>query len=151
MYLNKIIRHGIERWLSFFWRNIFNSHAGGKAVVRPYCYEIDFERNSISGSSAWFFVIIVKFIFTLIFEIKIYEKILDVKKISFSKSKWTHYAWCFWNKRSKMRKICNFMKEFGSAWLGYCKLNVWKFHGEILVNSEARKWACDSLHVHTKP
>ena len=64
-----------------------NSHAGGMAVARPYGFEIDFVRNPISGSAAWFFVIILKFIFTLIFEIKLYEKkFLDIKKISFSKS-----------------------------------------------------------------
>ena len=56
------------------------------AVARPYGFEINFVRNPISGSAAWFFVIILKFIFAAIFEIKIYEKkFLDIKKISFSK------------------------------------------------------------------
>ena len=45
----------------------FNSQAGGMAVARPYGFEIDFVRNPISGSAAWFFVIILKFIFTHIF------------------------------------------------------------------------------------
>ena len=53
---------------------LFNSQAGGMAVARPYGFEIDFVRNLISGSAAWFFVIIVKFIFTSIFKIKIFEK-----------------------------------------------------------------------------
>ena len=51
------------------------------AVARPYGFEIDFVRNPISGPAAWFFVIILKLIFTPIFEIKIYEKkLLDTKK-----------------------------------------------------------------------
>ena len=54
--------------------NNFNSHAGGMAVARPYGFEIDFVRNPISLSAAWFFVFILKFIFTPIFDIKIYEK-----------------------------------------------------------------------------
>ena len=43
--------------------------------------------DPILESAAWFFVIILKFIFTSIFEIKICEKkILDTEKISFSKA-----------------------------------------------------------------
>ena len=64
-----------------------NSQACGMAVKRPYGFEMDFLRSPDSGSAAWFFVIILKFIFTPIFEIKIYEeKFLDIKKISFSKA-----------------------------------------------------------------
>ena len=64
----------------------FNSQAGGMAVARPYDFKVDFVRNLISGSATWFFVIILKFIFTPIFEIKIYgKKFLDTQKISFSK------------------------------------------------------------------
>ena len=37
-------------------------------------------------SVAWFFLIILKFIFTSIFEIKIHKKFVDTKKISFSKA-----------------------------------------------------------------
>ena len=44
-----------------------NFHAVGMAVAQPLGFEIDFVRNSISGSAAWFFVIILKFIFTAIF------------------------------------------------------------------------------------
>ena len=63
-----------------------NFHAVGIAVARSYGFEIDFVWNPISGSAAWFFVIIIKFIFTTIFEIKIHEKkFLGTKKISFSK------------------------------------------------------------------
>ena len=53
---------------------IFNSRTVYMAIARRYGFEIDFVRNRISGSAAWFFVIILKFIFTLIFEIKIYAK-----------------------------------------------------------------------------
>ena len=64
-----------------------NSHAGGMAVARPYGFEIDFLRNPFSVSTSWFFVIILKVIFTPIFVIKIYaEKFFDTKRISFSKS-----------------------------------------------------------------
>ena len=52
-----------------------NSHAGGMAVVRPYGFVIDSEKNSIFESAAWFFVITLEFILTLIFEIKIDLKI----------------------------------------------------------------------------
>ena len=63
-----------------------NTAAVGMAAARPYGFEIDFVRNPISGSAAWFFVIILKFILTPIFEIKIHEKkFLGTKKNSFSK------------------------------------------------------------------
>ena len=48
----------------------FNSHAVGMAVAQPLDFEIDFARNPISGFAARLFVIILKFIFTAIFEIK---------------------------------------------------------------------------------
>ena len=49
--------------------------------------KIDFWEDPIFESAAWCFVVILKFIFTPIFEIKIHEKnFLDTKKISFSKS-----------------------------------------------------------------
>ena len=51
-----------------------NSHAGGMTVARPNGFEIDFVRKTISGSAAWFFVIILKFNFSSIFEIKIQER-----------------------------------------------------------------------------
>ena len=54
----------------FFLYDFFDSHAIGMAVVQPLDFEIDFERNPISGSAAWFMVIILKFIFTATFEIK---------------------------------------------------------------------------------
>ena len=58
--------------------------AGGMAVARPYGFKIDFVRNPISAPATWFFVIILKFIFTLIFEIKIHEKnSLTPKKFHF--------------------------------------------------------------------
>ena len=56
------------------------------AVAQPLEFEIDFARNPISGSGARFFVTILKFIFTAIFEIKNHvKKFLGTKKISFSK------------------------------------------------------------------
>ena len=49
--------------------------------------KIDFKGDPILESAAWFFVIILKFIFTSIFEIEIHEKnFLDPEKISFSKA-----------------------------------------------------------------
>ena len=49
--------------------------------------KIDFKGNPIFESAAWFFVIILKFIFKSIFEIKIHEKkLIDTKKISFLKA-----------------------------------------------------------------
>ena len=56
------------------------------AVARPYGLEIDFVRNPISGSVVWFFVIILKFIFAAIFDIKVHvKKFRGTKKISLSK------------------------------------------------------------------
>ena len=53
------------------------------AVAHRLDFEIDFAKNAISGSAAWFFVIIVKFIFTAIFEIKNYvEEFLGTKNSS---------------------------------------------------------------------
>ena len=55
-------------------KSFFNSHAGGMTFARPYGFEIDFVRSPISGSAAWFFVIILRFILTPIFETKLHEK-----------------------------------------------------------------------------
>ena len=49
---------------------------------QPYGSEIDFVRNPISGSAAWFFVIIREFIFTAIFEIKIHFRSLFMNRVS---------------------------------------------------------------------
>ena len=63
-----------------------NSQAVGMTVVQPFGSEITFVRNPIFGSAAWFFVIILKLIFTAIFEIKVHvKKFLGKKKNSFSK------------------------------------------------------------------
>ena len=43
-------------------------------VARPNGFDHDFLRNPISGSAAKFFFIILKLIFTLIFEIQIHDK-----------------------------------------------------------------------------
>ena len=65
---------------------VLNCHAVGIAVAQLLDFGIDFAKNPISGSAAWFFVIILKFIFTDIFEIKNnVKKFLGTKKISFSK------------------------------------------------------------------
>ena len=67
-------------------KTFINTHVVGMAVARPLGFVIDFVRNPFSGSAAWFFVIILKFIFTAIFEIKNHvKKFLGIKKISFSK------------------------------------------------------------------
>ena len=54
----------------YFAKGPVNSHAAGMAVAQPFDFEIDFARNPISELAALFFVIIVKFIFTVVFEIK---------------------------------------------------------------------------------
>ena len=60
---------------------LLNSHASGMADARPYSFGIEFMINCITETAGWFFVIILKFIFTRIYEIKIYEKkFLDTKK-----------------------------------------------------------------------
>ena len=65
----------------------FNSHAVGMAAMRQYGFEIDFVRYPIYGSAARFFVIILKFIFTFIYEIKLLEKkFLYIKIIPFFKT-----------------------------------------------------------------
>ena len=50
-----------------------NSQAVGIAVLWANGFKIDFLRNPISGSLAQFFVIILKFIFTVIYENEIFE------------------------------------------------------------------------------
>ena len=64
----------------------FNSHAGGMTVARSYGFEIDFVRDPISGWTSRFFIIILKFILTPMFEIKIHEKNFDTKKFHFQSS-----------------------------------------------------------------
>ena len=64
-----------------------NSHAVGMVAARPYGFRNDFLRNPISESAAWFFVIILEFIFTPIFEINIHGKnSLTQKKFHFRRS-----------------------------------------------------------------
>ena len=55
------------------------------AVVQPLNFEIDFAGNPLSGSATLFFVFILKFILTVILEIKNHVKIPWHQKISFSK------------------------------------------------------------------
>ena len=65
-----------------------NSQAVGWDSWVPSALKIDFLGGTlILKSAAWFFVIILIFIFTLIFQIQILKKkFLDIKKISFSKA-----------------------------------------------------------------
>ena len=61
-----------------------NFHAIGMADAQPLDFEIDFAQNPTYRSAAWFFVIIVKFFFTAIFQIKNHiKKFLDTKKFHF--------------------------------------------------------------------
>ena len=62
-----------------------NSNAAGMAVAQSLDFEFDFARNPISGSAALFFVIILKIIFTAIFDIKVHVKKFLGKKKSFPK------------------------------------------------------------------
>ena len=63
---------------------VFNSNAVGMAVAQPLDFEIDFARTPITGSAAWFFFIIRKFIYRAIFEIKNHvKKFLGTKKFHF--------------------------------------------------------------------
>ena len=56
-------------------------------LVSPIGSKIDFSGDPIFQSAAWFFIIILKFIFSSIFEIQIHEnKFLSTKKILFSKA-----------------------------------------------------------------
>ena len=48
-------------------------------LVSPIGAKKDFKGDSIFESAAWFFLIILKFIFTSIFEIKIHEKKIWVR------------------------------------------------------------------------
>ena len=63
--------------------DIFTFHAVGMAVARSYDLKINFMRSCSSESAARFFFFILEFIFTLIFEIKLHEKIPWPQKISF--------------------------------------------------------------------
>ena len=49
--------------------------------MSPVGSKIDFKGDLIFESTAWFFVVILKFIFTLIYEIKIFEKKFLLTKI----------------------------------------------------------------------
>ena len=58
----------------YFLAQKFNSHAVGMADAQPYAFKVDFVRNLISEPAAQFFVYILNFIFSPIYEIKISEK-----------------------------------------------------------------------------
>ena len=68
------------------FNKIFHSQAVGMDSWVQSALKSILKGDPISESAAWFFVFILKFIFTSIFEIKIHEKIPWHKKISFSKA-----------------------------------------------------------------
>ena len=81
----KIRIRGQIFWSGTYLKPFIKSNAVGMTFAQPLGFEIDFVRNPISGSAA-FFLIILKFIFTAIFEIKFHvKKILGTKKNSFYK------------------------------------------------------------------
>ena len=90
------------------------------AVARPNGYKIDFVRNPISGSAAWFFVIILKFIFKPIFEIKIHEKnSLTPKKVYFRRPIFINQHIFLWSK-SQDRQLRQYLTP--PAWeLSFCQ------------------------------
>ena len=72
-------------------RKVINLQGCRARLVSPIVSKIDLKGDPIFQSAAWFFVIILKFVFTSIFEKKIHEKkILDTKKISCPNPNWTH-------------------------------------------------------------
>ena len=62
---------------------VLNCHAVGIAVAQPLDFGIDFAKNPISGSAAWFFIIILKFIFKAFFNQNSWKRFLDTKKFDF--------------------------------------------------------------------
>ena len=79
------------------------------AVAQPYGFEIDFVRNPISGTAAWFFVIILKFIFTPILEIKVYvKKFLGTKKFIIEAQ---FYDW-LWKKVKTHKKLISQILDY---------------------------------------
>ena len=82
--LPNLLELDLARKVFMIYGLVINSHAVGMAVVRLLGFEIDSVRNLISGSAALFFVIILKFIFISIFQIKVREKnSLSPKKFHF--------------------------------------------------------------------
>ena len=106
------------------------------AVARPYGFEIDFVRNPLSGSAAWFPVIILKFIFTPIFGIKIHEKkFLDTKN-------WRSLFFCSWSFqkwRSLLEPKCLFVQNI---YLIFCQNNFQMVKNlSQMLSSSNSKWS----------
>ena len=102
------------------WKIKLNSHAGGMVVAWLNGFEIDFVRNPISWSAAWFSNIILKFIFTPIFEIKIHEKnSLTPKKFHFRDPILTNI-----NKFKTFLKIQNLPSKIWPWFLHIWRLNL---------------------------
>ena len=76
-----------NRWNLNFVRRYFNSKVAGWDSWVSLVLKSIFWGDPIFESAAWFFDIILKFIFTPIFAVQIIKKIFDTKKISFSKAK----------------------------------------------------------------
>ena len=73
----------MKDWIEFASLKNFERFQKFKNILLPRCrielvssnaFKIDFVGNTISGLAAYFFFIILKFIFTPIFEIKISDK-----------------------------------------------------------------------------
>ena len=62
-------------------KKIYNTHAVGEAVGRPDGFEIDFVRNHFPASAAWFFVIILKFVYAYFWNSNLWKKIAWHQKI----------------------------------------------------------------------
>ena len=81
LYVGEILSR--SRWGLICWKRKFlDSHAVGMALVRSYGFKIDFLRDSFF----WISYKIFRFIREFIFLFKFHEKILDAKRISFSKA-----------------------------------------------------------------
>ena len=75
------IRYKVKNKLHFIWIKLSGCRVG---LVSPIGSKIDFKGDPIFESAAWFFISILKIIFTSIFEIKIHEKnSLTPKKFHF--------------------------------------------------------------------
>ena len=108
--------------------------------------KIDFKGGAIFESAAWVFVIILKFIFTSILEIKIHKKIPWHQKKSFSKAdfyKAIIYKAADKNIISSLKKslkdtqICEITCTFYSAHLNHFLI----FHSLISYVIRAEYWA----------
>ena len=118
---------------------IVDYQAVGTPAARPYGFNIDFVRNHFSESSAWIFVIILKFIFTPIFEIKSHEKI-----------SWHQILFISWHqfhfRRPILRHFLSFPKRVTKTWLNVTQLRCATWN--IVEILEWRPWGLtDSVDI----